>query len=230
MDVGRERQPDGQGRTRPPTPGTSRTACSRQRSHDGTVVSHAYDADGVRVRSVTQQPDGATTTVDYLVDTSGPLSHVVAETTQLGAGTAVLRRLLRPRQRPAGASCGRERQRGRGRAASTTPTASAASARSQTKAPLVTDRYAFTAFGELLSHEGEDPNAYLFAGEPLDPNAGFYYNRARWMDPGVGRFASVDPWQGVISAPATLHDYVYVANHPTLLTDPTGLDFSLSAR
>ncbi len=90
----------------------------------------------------------------------------------------------------------------------------------------VTDRYTLEAFGTLLSHEGDDPNAYLFAGEPLDPNSGFYYNRARWLDPNVGRFASVDPVLGSMHEPVSLHRYVYAAASPAMLSDPSGEDFS----
>ena len=86
----------------------------------------------------------------------------------------------------------------------------------------VTDRYDFSAFGELLEHEGEDPNAYLFAGEPLDPNSGFVYLRARWMDPTAGRFASTDRFSGDPYAPVTLHKYLYAANDPIDNLDPTG--------
>jgi len=89
----------------------------------------------------------------------------------------------------------------------------------------VTDRYTLEAFGTLLSHEGTDPNQYLFAGEPLDPNSGFYYNRARWLEPDIGRFASVDPFGGSIEDPRTLQKYLYAAGNPALLLDPTGLDF-----
>lgn len=56
---------------------------------DGMIVTHTYDADGVRVRTGTQKPDGTVTTVDYLVDTSGSLSHVVAESAQIGGAVAV---------------------------------------------------------------------------------------------------------------------------------------------
>jgi hypothetical protein len=48
-----------------------------------------------------------------------------------------------------------------------------------------------SAFGELLAHTGQDPQPYAFTGEPLDPNSGFQYHRARWMDPSVGRLASM---------------------------------------
>ncbi len=75
----------------------------------------------------------------------------------------------------------------------------------------------------MLEHVGDDPNAYLFAGEPLDPNVGFAYHRARWMDPQNGRFVSEDPWLGSAWEPATLHRYTYAASEPVTRTDPSGL-------
>ena len=51
---------------------------------DGTVVEHTYDADGVRVQTKTTKA-GVTSVQNYLVDTSGALSHVVAETDEAGA-------------------------------------------------------------------------------------------------------------------------------------------------
>lgn len=185
---------------------------------DGTVVTHTYDADGVRVRTVTRKPDGTIATVDYLVDTSGALSQVVAET----SGGAVVAYYVRGDDllavtRP-GVAVGTWASRfyhadGLGSLRALTDESAA-----------VTDRYAFTAFGELLSHEGEDDQAYLFAGQPLDPNSGFYYNRARWMDPGVGRFASVDPAPGSTSEPRSLHRYLYAGSDPVNHRDATGLD------
>jgi RHS repeat-associated protein len=79
-----------------------------------------------------------------------------------------------------------------------------------------------TAFGELLTHVGSDPQPYAFAGEPLDPNSGFQYHRARWMDPSIGRFHGADPFEGLIRDPRTLHRYIYAANEPASLVDPTG--------
>jgi len=49
------------------------------------------------------------------------------------------------------------------------------------------------------------------------------YHRARWMDPGRGRFVSADSWHGEIDSPATLHRYAYVLNNPANLVDPSGL-------
>jgi RHS repeat-associated protein len=89
------------------------------------------------------------------------------------------------------------------------------------------DRYEFEAFGTLLDHQGDEPNAYLFAGEPLDPNSNFYYNRARWTDPISGRFVSSDVFTGLISEPLTLHKYLYAGADPAGRIDPSGL-FSIS--
>jgi hypothetical protein len=51
---------------------------------------------------------------------------------------------------------------------------------------------------------------------------GFYYNRARWMNPSVGRFVSVDPLEGDRLSPPSLHRFVYARNSPTSMSDPTG--------
>ena len=42
-------------------------------------------------------------------------------------------------------------------------------------AGAATDAYDYDAFGVLLASSGSTPNVYLFAGEQLDPNVGFYY-------------------------------------------------------
>jgi RHS repeat-associated protein len=82
-----------------------------------------------------------------------------------------------------------------------------------------------TAFGELYARTGTDPIPDAFAGEPLDPNSGFQYHRARWMDPRTGRFHGMDPFVGRTTDPRTLHRYLYAAADPTNMTDPTGEDF-----
>ena len=53
-----------------------------------------------------------------------------------------------------------------------------------------------SAFGELISHFGNDPRPYSFAGDAYDRNSGFYYDRARWLDPRVGRFPGIGPYAG----------------------------------
>ena len=86
----------------------------------------------------------------------------------------------------------------------------------------VTDAYTFDAFGVMLASVGTTANAYLYAGEQLDPNVGFYYLRARYYDPSVGRFTSTDPEQGSVFDPVSLHRYLYANADPVNNGDPSG--------
>ncbi len=84
--------------------------------------------------------------------------------------------------------------------------------------------YDYDAFGNRLSA----PNAIdgLFHvrafGEIQDPNLGFTYLRARWMDPGTGRFESRDPFRGEAFDPQSLHRYTYGNSDPIGHMDPSG--------
>jgi RHS repeat-associated protein len=66
-------------------------------------------------------------------------------------------------------------------------------------------------------------NAIKFTGEYVDPT-GLYYLRARQYDPGTARFLSRDPVELDERQP-TLSSYVYVANRPTVMVDPSGMTF-----
>jgi RHS repeat-associated protein len=96
----------------------------------------------------------------------------------------------------------------------------------------VTDAYTYTAFGELVDHAGADPQPYAFAGEPRELHSGFQYHRARWLDPRVGRFVSMDPLPGVEFDPPSLHRYLYAHADPVDARDPSGqfmmADFSIA--
>jgi len=63
-------------------------------------------------------------------------------------------------------------------------------------------------------------NAYTYTGREWDADAGLYYYRARWYDPGVGRFMSEDP---IGFAGGEANVYRYVGNNPQHYTDPLGL-------
>ena len=56
-----------------------------------------------------------------------------------------------------------------------------------------------------------------FAGMYWDRDAGLYYVRNRWYDPGLGRFLSPDYYQSIIN-----NRYVYASNSPATNIDPTG--------
>ena len=87
---------------------------------------------------------------------------------------------------------------------------------------VITDRYDYDAFGNILSQVGTTQNVYLYSGEQNDPNLGFYYLRSRYMNPGTGRFFSADPLEGSSYEPRSLHRYLYTSDNPINAADPSG--------
>jgi RHS repeat-associated protein len=184
---------------------------------DGTVTETAYDADGNRLQTKVTPPTGPPTTTNYLVDTSGGLSHVVAETDAADAlqalyvrGSDDLLSVMRP-EATGGWTSRFFHADGIGSIRRLTD-----------EAGSITDGYTYSAFGELLAHTGNDPQPYAFAGEPYDPNVGFQYHRARHYDSRIGRFLGMDPFAGIVFDPPTLHRYLYVRGDPANRADPTG--------
>jgi len=66
------------------------------------------------------------------------------------------------------------------------------------------------------------PNDFLYTGEQHDPNSGFYYLRARYMNPANGRFTQQDTFAGSATSPLSFHKYIYANGSPAGLTDPSG--------
>jgi RHS repeat-associated protein len=102
-------------------------------------------------------------------------------------------------------------------------------------AGAILNRYIYSPFGEVVHQSGSGSlgapgiaNTHLFAGERFNTDSGLYYNRARWMDPRIGRFASIDPHPGAQGRPNTLNDYAYAGGNPVGIIDPTG-QFGLPA-
>ena len=61
-------------------------------------------------------------------------------------------------------------------------------------------------------------NKYKFNGKELDDATGMYYYGARYYDPRISIFISVDPL-----AEETMEPYLYTGNNPIMFTDPTGM-------
>lgn len=95
------------------------------------------------------------------------------------------------------------------------------------KTGTVTDSYTYDAFGNQLAQTGSTINFYRYTGEQYDPNVGFYYLRARYMDPVMGRFVTQDSWEGDTFEPPSLHLYVYTHDNPVNYIDPSGHFFSI---
>lgn len=188
---------------------------SRIELADGRVVRHSYDADGNRWKTEVTDPSGAVQTTEYLIDPRESLPQVLAEWSSATEGWTwyVLgdERLALRREGSGDAETRYFHADGLGSIRALT-----------NEEGRLTDEYAYAAFGELLSHSGEDPQPFLFAGEAHEPVTGLSYNRARWLDLRQGRFISQDPFEGLPLDPRTLHLYSYALSDPVNRTDPSG--------
>ena len=81
----------------------------------------------------------------------------------------------------------------------------------------ITSSLSYDSFGNGTS--GSASTRYTYTGRESDAETGLLYYRARWYDPGQGRFISEDP----LGLAAGLNFYSYVGNSPTLYRDPSGL-------
>ncbi len=76
-----------------------------------------------------------------------------------------------------------------------------------------TSTYRYDAFGATRAQTGSS-NTYGFTSRESEAAPGLYYNRARYYDPGNGRFLGADPVDG---------GYAYVGDSPPNFVDPTGM-------
>src|SRR5690606_34350431 len=87
----------------------------------------------------------------------------------------------------------------------------------------ITDAYTYDAYGIHLREEGAGtPNSYRYTGEQWDADLGHYYLRARYYEPNRGRFWTMDPFEGFMTDPQSLHKYLYAHANPAMFVDPSG--------
>jgi len=90
----------------------------------------------------------------------------------------------------------------------------------------VTDAYAYAPYGELLAHQGENPQPFTFMGaygvrqEGVDGK--MYQMRSRYYDAQLGRFVSREPFWPVIGDPGQINPYQYALDNPIQMADITG--------
>ena len=173
---------------------------------NGSQTIYMYDADGIRVAAVS---DGIAT--DYLVDKNRPFAQVLEEVDDIGTLIAsyVYGDDLISQKRDGMLSY--YHYDGQMSTRYLTDNAEA-----------ITDSYVYDAFGVMLDHIGTTENSYLYTGEQYDPNAGFYYLRARYYDHNTGRFINHDPIMGSPFEPISLHKYLYAGVNPVMYSDPNG--------
>ena len=100
-------------------------------------------------------------------------------------------------------------------------------------------RHDYLPFGEeTLAGAQRSGNGYQaegvrqkFTGYERDAETGLDFAQARYYSNLTGRFASVDPLDASseISDPQTWNRYSYVGNHPTAITDPSGMIWAYNA-
>ncbi|MEJ8548091.1 RHS repeat-associated core domain-containing protein [Brevibacillus borstelensis] len=84
------------------------------------------------------------------------------------------------------------------------------------------NRYEYDTWGNITAKTEGMSNPFTYSGEVFDAETGYYYLRARYYDPTVGRFISEDTYKGQVDNPLTLNRYTYVHNNPVRFVDPSG--------
>ena len=80
----------------------------------------------------------------------------------------------------------------------------------------------FDAWGNERERIGSSTNRFTFTGHEKDEETGLIYAKARFYDPGVGRFLSQDIVLGSPEMTPSLNRYSYVGNRPTVMVDRFG--------
>ena len=175
-------------------------------------ISYAYDADGNRVRKTIDN----SVVINYLVDTNRDYAQVVEE--RDSNGNLLVRYVyghdLISQTRPSAGS---------GSVTHYYHYDGLGSTRALTgQSGIVTDTYHYDAFGNLLDKSGVTVNTHLYTGEFFDSHLGFYYLRARYMNPSIGRFVTMDSFSGWKRDPYSLHKYLYAHANPVNMVDLSG--------
>ncbi|VAW98248.1 hypothetical protein MNBD_GAMMA22-2437, partial [hydrothermal vent metagenome] len=83
----------------------------------------------------------------------------------------------------------------------------------------------YQAYGErTVNNANADQNRFWFTGKPQDSNTGLSYFGARYYDPLIGRFMSVDPVGAREGDVHNFNRYAYANNNPYMFVDPDGKD------
>jgi RHS repeat-associated protein len=88
----------------------------------------------------------------------------------------------------------------------------------------VVNVFTYDAYGTLIASNATSQTVYLYAGQQLDPDlGGLYYNRARYLNVGIGRFWTTDTNEGRQEEPLSLQKYLYGDDNAIDEVDPLGL-------
>ena len=89
----------------------------------------------------------------------------------------------------------------------------------------VVDRFQYSAFAQLVNHEGSSDTPFLYNGRDgvMTDTNGLYYMRARYYSPEIRRFVNQDVLLGNVGDGQSLNRYAYVTGNPIMRIDPLGL-------
>jgi len=168
-------------------------------SQGGTNYSYAYNGLGDRLR----QTVGGNT-VNYAIDSSSGLSHVLADgtNTYLYGLDRISQSYTGGKDYFLGDALGSVRQM------------------ANTSGGIVLSRN-YEPYGTIYGALGNSNTAYGFTSEWTD-GTGLVNLRARYYAPTQGRFVSQDRWGGSQSQPITLNKWLYANSNPVVYSDPSG--------
>ncbi len=87
----------------------------------------------------------------------------------------------------------------------------------------------YAPYGEPFGTVGNFDTPFAFTGEQTDPND-LLFLRARYYNPSLGVFPSLDPFEGTMARPMSLNRYSWVEGNPIMNIDPTGHQVDCPAR
>ena len=175
-----------------------------------SVIDYAYDHDGIRIGKTVNGTD----VTSYVVDKNRPYAQVLEEE-HLSGGLSAVTSYVYGDALISGTIDGTLTQYYHADGMGSVRGLSDSSG-------VMTDRYSYDAYGMLLDSSGASANSYRYRGEQYDSDLESYYLRARYYQPGTGRFLTTDPFEGSPTTPMSLHRYLYGNDDPIRHVDPSG--------
>ena len=84
-------------------------------------------------------------------------------------------------------------------------------------------REEYSPYGsKILNQDASSDNTRGYTGHVHDSETGLIYMQARYYDPTIGRFMSIDPVEFKSDNPLSFNRYAYANNNPYIFTDPNG--------
>ena len=178
-----------------------------------SVIDYAYDHDGIRIGKTVNGTD----ITNYVVDKNRPYAQVLEEA-HLSGGLSAVTSYVYGDGLISGTIDGANRDVTRFYQMDGMGSIRGLSDSSG----VMTDRYSYDAYGMLLDSNGASANPYRYRGEQYDSDLEAYYLRARYYQPGTGRFLTTDPVEGFPIEPLSQHRYIYGNGNPVNMVDPSG--------